>query len=125
MQVLQADGGTLCACINAATLALIDAGIPMRDLVVSCAAGLLDGTPLVDLNYIEEGGGGPELPIAFLPNTNKISLIQMHSNKISAEHFEEILKMSEEGCRQIYDVVNRAAREHALKLCESRGVVTM
>lgn len=33
-----------CAAINAATLALINAGIPMKDFVVSCAAGCIDGT---------------------------------------------------------------------------------
>jgi exosome complex component RRP41 len=57
MKVLQADGGTRCACINAASLALIDAGIPMKDFVVSCAAGLIDETPLCDLNYIEDSAG--------------------------------------------------------------------
>ncbi|KAK9928516.1 hypothetical protein M0R45_025648 [Rubus argutus] len=54
VQVLQADGGTRSACINAATLALADAGIPMRDLVTSCSAGYLNSTPLLDLNYIED-----------------------------------------------------------------------
>ncbi|KAL0397972.1 UNVERIFIED_CONTAM: Exosome complex component RRP41 [Sesamum calycinum] len=44
VQVLQADGGTRSACINAATLALADAGIPMCDLVTSCSAGYLNGT---------------------------------------------------------------------------------
>lgn len=47
LQVLQADGGTRCASINAATLALIDAGIPMKDFVVACAAGCVDSTPIV------------------------------------------------------------------------------
>lgn len=39
--------GTRSACINAATLALADAGIPMRDLVTSCSAGYLNSTPLL------------------------------------------------------------------------------
>ncbi|CAG4980867.1 unnamed protein product [Colias eurytheme] len=30
VEVLQADGGAYCACVNAATLALIDAGVPLR-----------------------------------------------------------------------------------------------
>ncbi|KAG2554749.1 hypothetical protein PVAP13_9KG590000 [Panicum virgatum] len=47
VQVLQADGGTRSACINAATLALADAGIPMRDIVTSCSAGYLCSTPLL------------------------------------------------------------------------------
>ena len=44
--------GTRCCAINAATLALVNAGIPMRDLVCACAAGCIDGTPLLDLNYV-------------------------------------------------------------------------
>jgi len=41
------SAGTRSACINAATLALADAGIPMRDLVTSCSAGFLNSTPLL------------------------------------------------------------------------------
>jgi exosome complex component RRP41 len=37
--VLAADGGTRCAAVNAVSLALAHAGVPMRDLVVACAAG--------------------------------------------------------------------------------------
>jgi hypothetical protein len=39
--------GTRSACINAATLALADAGIPMRDIVTSCSAGYLCSKPLL------------------------------------------------------------------------------
>ncbi|KAK9010323.1 hypothetical protein V6N11_036834 [Hibiscus sabdariffa] len=35
------------ACINAATLALEDAGIPMRYIVISCSAGYLNTTPVL------------------------------------------------------------------------------
>ena len=41
--------GTRSACINAASLALADAGIPMRDIVTSCAAGYLNNTPLLGI----------------------------------------------------------------------------
>ena len=37
--LLQADGGVRAACINATTLALIDAGIAMEDFVCACTAG--------------------------------------------------------------------------------------
>ena len=37
VEVLQADGGSRCAGINAASVALADAGINMRDLVSACA----------------------------------------------------------------------------------------
>jgi exosome complex component RRP41 len=110
MQVLQADGGTRCACINAASLALIDAGIPMKDFVVSCAAGMIDGVVLTDLNYMEDSAGGPDLPLAILPKQNKISLLQMDA-KLSIEAYEQVLKMAIEGCRQIHEVLDAKLKE--------------
>lgn len=38
VQVLQADGGTRCACINAAMLALADAGNPLVAVAAQCKA---------------------------------------------------------------------------------------
>src|SRR3989337_135937 len=43
IEVLQADAGTRCAGLTAASVALADAGIPMRDLVASCASGKIGG----------------------------------------------------------------------------------
>ncbi|KAF8057927.1 Serine/threonine-protein phosphatase PP1 isozyme 1 [Scenedesmus sp. PABB004] len=68
VQVLQADGGTRCACINAAAMALADAGIPMRDMVAGVAVGHLQSTALLDLNYMEDAGGGPDISVALHPN---------------------------------------------------------
>ncbi|WVZ98610.1 LOW QUALITY PROTEIN: hypothetical protein U9M48_044025 [Paspalum notatum var. saurae] len=76
VQVLQADGGTRSACINAATLALADAGIPMRDIVTSCSAGYLCSTPLLDLNYIEDSAGGPDVTVGILTKMDKVTLLQ-------------------------------------------------
>lgn len=123
MQVLQADGGTRCACINAASLALIDAGIPMKDFVVSCAAGLIDGTPLVDLNYIEDSAGGPDLPIALLPRYNKVSLLQMDS-KLSIDNFQEVVNMAVNGCKQIHEVLDKEVKKYLNSLVDKRGIYT-
>src|SRR5271154_5818370 len=62
LHILSQDGSLLAACINATTLALIDAGIPMRDYVVACTAGSTSSyssndekaDPLLDLNGSEE-----------------------------------------------------------------------
>ncbi|PRW20485.1 exosome complex component RRP41-like protein isoform A [Chlorella sorokiniana] len=67
VQVLQADGGTRCACINAAFMALAAAAVPMRDILASCAAGYLESTALLDLNYVEDSGGGPDVAVAIHP----------------------------------------------------------
>lgn len=50
-QVLQGDGGQRSCAVNAASMALADAGVQMRDVLAACGAGLLDNTPLLDLNY--------------------------------------------------------------------------
>lgn len=41
-------------CVNAATMALIDAGVPMKDFVCACSAGYIEDTPLLgkQLMYI-------------------------------------------------------------------------
>lgn len=59
--MLQSDGGNYCASINAATLALIDAGIPMKDIVCACSASFMKETSVVDINHMEENHAGVEV----------------------------------------------------------------
>jgi exosome complex component RRP41 len=109
IEVLQADGGTRCAGITAAALALADAGIPMRDLVVACAAGKADGKMIVDLMDTEDKVGEADVPVAFMPNLNAITLLQMDGN-LSVEEFENAVGMALDGCKQLY-----ALQKEALK----------
>ncbi len=44
----------------------------MRDMLGSCAAGYLESTPLLDLNYLEDSGGGPDVVLAVQPNLDKV-----------------------------------------------------
>jgi len=125
IQVLQADGGTRCAAINAATLALIDAGIPMKDFVVACSAGCYEGIPLLDLNYIEDSSTvSPDMPVAILPKSNKITMLQMDS-KLPVETFEKVLKCAVEGCQKIYEILMAKVKERTLSLVSSRGIFSM
>lgn len=111
VQVLQADGGTRCACINAAFLALADAGIPMRDVIASCAAGYLDSTPLLDLNQTEDSGGGPDVVLALHPGLDKVVLLQS-DNKLSIETFEEVMDLGLAGCRAVAAFMKEQLVEH-------------
>ena len=109
IEVLQADGGTRCASITAASLALADAGIPMRDLVVACAAGKVEDKVVLDLFDTEDKVGSADVPVAFMPNLNAITLLQMDGS-LSVDEFEKTINMALDGCKQLY-----ALQKEALK----------
>lgn len=109
IEVLQADGGTRCASINAAALALADSGIPMRDLVVACAAGKVDDTVVLDLMDTEDKLGGADVPVAVMPNLNQVTLLQM-DGILSEEEFENAFNLAMEGCKKIYIMQKEALK---------------
>ncbi len=101
IEILQADGGTRCAGITTAALALADAGIPMRDLVVACAAGKADGKIALDLMDTEDKIGDADVPVAYMPNLDAITLLQMDGN-LTVDEFEKAIGMAIDGCKQLY-----------------------
>ncbi|RUS23464.1 ribosomal protein S5 domain 2-type protein [Endogone sp. FLAS-F59071] len=106
LQILQDDGGTLQACINASTLALIDAGLPMIDYVCACTAGSIDKEPILDLNHIEESSESPELTVAILPKTGKME------SRLHVDNFENVANLASEGCGQIQAMLDKVIREN-------------
>ncbi len=109
IEVLQADGGTRCAGITTAALALADAGIPMKDLVVACAAGKADDKVLVDLMDTEDKVGQADVPVAYMPNLKAITLLQM-DGKLSSEEFETAVNMALGGCAKLYEIQKEALK---------------
>ena len=110
IEVLQADAGTRCAGITAAALALADAGIPMRELVAGCAAGKIEGKVVLDLSDIEDKKGEADLPVAFMPKSNVVNLIQMDGS-LSEEEFKQALDMAIDACRRIYEMQREALKQ--------------
>ncbi|KYH41197.1 MAG: putative exosome complex exonuclease [Candidatus Bathyarchaeota archaeon B26-2] len=115
IEILQADGGTRCAGITVASLALADAGIPMRDLVVACAAGKVGDRIVLDLNDVEDKEGEADVPIAFMPNLNAVTLLQMDGT-LTPEEFEQAVNLAIEGCRQIYKMQKDALKARYLAI---------
>jgi exosome complex component RRP41 len=110
IEVLQADAGTRCAGITAAALALADAGIPMRELVAGCAAGKIDGKVVLDLSDIEDKQGEADLPVALMPKSGMVSLLQMDGS-LTEDEFKQALDMSTDACRRIYEMQREALRQ--------------
>jgi exosome complex component RRP41 len=109
IEVLQADGSTRCASITAASVAMADAGIPMRDLVAACSAGKVDDTIILDLMDTEDKQGSADVPVALLPNQNAITLLQM-DGVLTSEEFEKAVSLALEGCRKIYAIQKEALK---------------
>jgi len=109
IEVLQADGGTRCAGISVASVALADAGIPMRDLVCACAAGKIEGRLVLDLTDVEDKAGEADLPLAYMPNANAITLLQM-DGMLTGEEFEQTVNLALDGCKQLGQIQKEALR---------------
>jgi exosome complex component RRP41 len=114
IDIIQADAGTRTAAINAAAVALADAGVPMRDMVCSVAVGKIDGTYVVDLAGKEEDASDCDLPIAYMPNQDRITLMQMDGS-ITKEDIRKLLEIAKNACRTINEAQKAALRKRWLK----------
>jgi exosome complex component RRP41 len=76
---------------------------------------------LLDLNYIEDSAGGPDLPVAILPQFEKVTMMQMDS-KLPLDVFEQVVKLATEGCKAVHEILKQAVGEYTLGLLDSRGL---
>ncbi len=102
IEVLQADAGTRTAGINAAAVALADAGIPMKSMISSCAAGKVADTIILDPMKEEDNFGQADLPIAMTPSGD-ITLLQMDGD-LTKDEFQRAVEMAMKGARDIYEL---------------------
>jgi len=107
IEVLQAEAGTRCAGLTAASVALADAGIPMRDLVASCASGKIGGVVCLDLNKDEDNLGEADCPMAIVPRTGEIVLLQMDGH-LTQEEFHRAMDLSINAAKRIYELQREA-----------------
>ena len=113
IELPQTDAGTRCAAISAASMALADAGIPMKDMVSAIAVGQVDGTVVADLTYNEEAyeiGSVSDIPVAMIHNTKEVTLLQM-DGEISKEDLMKAIEMGKIATEQVYQVQLKALKE--------------
>ncbi|MFP4230033.1 MAG: exosome complex exonuclease Rrp41, partial [Candidatus Nanohaloarchaea archaeon] len=102
MEVIESDGGTRATGITAASLALADAGIPMKGLVASCAAGVVGDEVVLDVNGKEDKEGNADIPIATINGGDEITLLQMDGD-LTKEQVEECIELAKVGCADLYE----------------------
>ena len=109
VEFTETDAGSRCAAICAAAIALADAGITMKDTIVSLAVGHLDGTIVVDLDGVEEHHKGEvaDIPISVIPSTGEITHLQM-DGITSPELFLKAVKTGKEVVVKLAEVQRQA-----------------
>jgi len=117
IEILDAEAGTRCAGLTAAAVALVDAGIPMKDIPVACAAGKIDGEVVLDLGKEEDNFGDADLPIAIAPRTGEILLLQMDGH-LTQKEFDKALDLAIKGCKTIAELQKKAILEKYQKNME-------
>ncbi|MEM0380559.1 MAG: exosome complex exonuclease Rrp41 [Desulfurococcaceae archaeon] len=118
IEVLQADGGTRTAGLTAASLALADAGIPMKDLVVGIAVGKVDGVLVLDIDEVEDNFGEADMPIGYAVGLDEIVLLQLNG-VLTVDEFKEALNLAKKGAEQIYRLMKEALYRKYYKVIES------
>lgn len=128
LSILSQDGALLAACLNAATLALIDAGIPMSDYIVACTSGSIPSytgrdaeketaDPLLDLNGQEELEL-PWLTVGTLGAGERVSVCVMET-KVRVERLESMLAVGVDGCKQVREILDAVVRKRGKKMLAS------
>ena len=118
--VLQADGGTRCASITGACVAVIDAiawcrkrglvsGEPIRDMVGAVSVGIVDGVPLLDLDYAEDSGCDTDMNVVM---TGAGGFIEIQGTAegapFSRAEFDALIALAQRGLGEIVDAQRRA-----------------
>ena len=112
IEIVQANSGTRCAGICAASMALAHAGIPMKDLVAAISVGKVGDKIVIDLNKEEEDfeGGATDIPVAISPRNGEVTLLQL-DGEITKDELMTALNLAKKGCEQIYKVQKQALKE--------------
>ncbi|MFN3883624.1 MAG: ribonuclease PH [Rhodocyclaceae bacterium] len=122
--VIQADGGTRCASISGACVALHDAlaglvaqGLltahPMRELVAAVSVGIIDGQPVLDLDYAEDSSCDTDMNVV-MTGSGGICEIQgtAEGKPFTRAELDVLLALAEKGVREII-AAQKVALEHA------------
>jgi ribonuclease PH len=111
--VLQADGGTRCASITGAWVALADAcaklvaagklpASPLRDHVAAVSAGIVGGVPVLDLDYIEDSDCDTDMNVV-MTGTGGIVEVQgtAEGNPFSRQELDHLIDLASGGVTQL------------------------
>lgn len=118
--VLQADGGTRTAAITGAFVAAHDAvaGLmqrsllsrsPIRDFVAAVSVGVVQGTPLLDLEYVEDSACGTDMNVVMTGSGGFVELQGTAEGlPFSRAELDALLGLADQGIRQLVSLQKQA-----------------
>jgi ribonuclease PH len=120
--VIEADGGTRCASITGGFVALEEAvrklmadglldASPLTATVAAVSAGVVDGVPLLDLDYVEDSSAEVDANVVM---TGDGGLVEVQATAertpLSRAHLDDLLALAEKGIKDL-----RAAQAAAVQ----------
>jgi ribonuclease PH len=111
--VLQADGGTRCASITGACIALADAiawcrarelitGNVLTDFVAAVSVGMVGGTPVLDLDYAEDSGCDTDMNVVMTGAGGFVELQGTAEGAPFSRHeMDTLVALAERGIREL------------------------
>jgi ribonuclease PH len=118
--VLQADGGTRCASITGSMVALADAiswlraqgriaDDPLKDFVAAVSVGLVEGEPVLDLDYAEDSSGGTDMNVVMTGDGRFVEVQgTAEGDPFSREQLSQLLDLASSGISQLIELQRSA-----------------
>ncbi|GAB4558053.1 MAG: ribonuclease PH [Rhizobacter sp.] len=114
--VIQADGGTRTAAITGAYVAAHDAVTwlqqqgkltesPIRDAVAAISVGIVDGTPLLDLEYIEDSACDTDMNVVMTASGGFVEVQGTAEGVAFSRHeMNTLLELADKGIRELVEL---------------------
>ncbi len=113
IMILQANASTRCAAINAAAMALAQAGVVMKEMVSSVSIGKIDDKIVTDITKeeedYEEGEGATDIPFTMTSRKKDVVHLQL-DGKIQTTRFREAIEAAKNACDKILKYQERALK---------------
>ena len=110
VQILADDGSLLATVCNAVSLALIDAGIEMKDALVAVSVSVSNKCAILDLNYSEETMDLPVFTVAYLPRTGNLALTHLEG-RLAADCLPDLVDLGKLGCNLVHEQFDEIIRK--------------
>ncbi|KAL1745920.1 ribosomal protein S5 domain 2-type protein [Schizophyllum fasciatum] len=119
--VLQQDGSLIPACINATTMALVCAGVPLLDFVCAVSAGVHDTHAMLDLTTLEENDL-PWVNVAVMPKTAKVVMVGLET-RLHVQRFEEMFRIALDASKVLHAEMKAAIQDRTSRLTLAMSAV--